>query len=67
MKNARENIALSTGRVIGHEWHENGYQVATPLTGPIGMTDDEWVEYCSIVVKENNPSATVAGRPIKRG
>jgi hypothetical protein len=53
MKNVRENITLSTGRVIGHEWHENGYQVATPLTGSLAMTNEEWVEYCSIVASRN--------------
>lgn len=45
----RENVPLSSGRVIGHEWHENGYQVATPLTGSEEMTNEEWAEYCAII------------------
>ena len=49
MENARENITLSSGRVIGHEWHENGYQVATPLSGAPEMTDAEWLEYVALI------------------
>jgi hypothetical protein len=49
MQNVRENITLSTGRVIGHTRQENGSQLATPLTGPYEMTNDEWTEYCSII------------------
>jgi len=60
MKNVRENIKLSTGRTIAHEWHENGYQVATPTSGSVEMTDNEWIEYCSIVAKENTHSLNVA-------
>lgn len=49
MKPTCENIELSSGRIIGHEWHENGYQVATPLSGNPEMTHDEWLEYVSII------------------
>lgn len=45
----RENIQLSSGRVIGHELQENGSQLATPLTGSYEMTNDEWIEYCAII------------------
>jgi hypothetical protein len=45
----RENILLSSGRVIGHQRQENGSQLATPLTGNYEMTSDEWVEYCAII------------------
>lgn len=49
----RENVLLSSGRVIGHELMENGAQLATPLTGSVEMTDDEWREYCSIINPES--------------
>jgi hypothetical protein len=49
MNKARENITLSTGRVIGHERQENGSQLATPLTGSFEMTNEEWIEYCAII------------------
>jgi hypothetical protein len=49
MQTVRENITLSTGRVIGHTRQENGAQLATPLTGPLEMTNFEWIEYCAII------------------
>jgi hypothetical protein len=45
----RENILLSSGRVIGHQRQENGSQLATPLTGNYELTNEEWIEYCSII------------------
>lgn len=47
--NLRENITLSTGRVIAHEAMPNGAQMATPTTGSLEMTNDEWIEYCQII------------------
>jgi len=54
----RENILLSSGRVIGHELQENGSQLATPLTGSYEMTSEEWVEYCAII----NPKEKTCGK-----
>lgn len=51
-KQVRANVELSSGRVIAHEWHENGYQVATPTTGSEEMTNEEWIEYCEIIRKQ---------------
>lgn len=47
--NLRENITLSTGRVIAHEAMPNGAQMATSTTGDDEMTNDEWIEYCQII------------------
>jgi len=43
------DITLSTGRIIHHERHHAGYQVATPTTGSYEMTNDEWREYTKIL------------------
>jgi hypothetical protein len=48
MQNVRENVTLSSGRVIAHTREPNGSQLATPTTGSNAMTDDEWLEYVSI-------------------
>jgi hypothetical protein len=53
MQNVRENVTLSSGRVIAHAREPNGSQLATPTTGSYAMTDDEWLEYVSII----NPKA----------
>jgi hypothetical protein len=42
------NVTLSTGRVIAHERMENGAQMATPTTGPVEMTEAEWLEYVAL-------------------
>lgn len=47
--NLRENIALSSGRVITHTREPNGSQLATPITGNYAMTNAEWAEYCKII------------------
>jgi hypothetical protein len=49
MKNVHENVTLSSGRVIAHTREPNGSQLATPTTGSYAMTDDEWLEYVSII------------------
>lgn len=52
--NLRENVALSSGRVITHTREPNGSQLATPTTGYYAMTNAEWAEYCEII----NPKTT---------
>ena len=49
MGNVHENVTLSSGRVIAHTREPNGSQLATPTTGYYAMTDDEWLEYVSII------------------
>lgn len=46
----RQDIKLSTGRIIRHTRMPNGAQDATPTTGDIAMTHAEWAEYCAIVL-----------------
>jgi hypothetical protein len=46
--NVHPNVTLSTGRVIAHERMENGAQMATPTTGPVEMTEAEWLEYVAL-------------------
>ena len=48
MQNVRENVTLSSGRVIAHTREPNGSQLATTTTGSYAMTNDEWLEYVSI-------------------
>jgi hypothetical protein len=50
----RNDITLSSGRVITHTREPNGSQLATPTTGFYEMTNAEWIEYCDIV----NPKTT---------
>lgn len=49
MLNVRENITLSTGRVIAHTREPNGSQLAIPTTGYYAMTNAEYIEYTYIV------------------
>jgi hypothetical protein len=49
MENVRENVTLSSGRIIAHTREPNGSQLATPTTGSVEMTNDEWLEYVSII------------------
>jgi hypothetical protein len=49
MQNVHENVTLSSGRVIAHTREPNGSQLATPTTGSNAMTNDEWLEYVSII------------------
>jgi hypothetical protein len=50
----RKDIQLSSGRVIRHTLESNGSQLATPTTGYYEMTNDEWAEYCKIIMSNNN-------------
>jgi hypothetical protein len=52
----REDVVLSSGRVIAHSPESNGAQRATPTSGPAEMTDDEWDEYCAIIRRIPNRS-----------
>ena len=45
----RNDIKLSTGRVVKHTRMDNGAQLATPTPGNYEMTNSEWLEYCSII------------------
>ena len=45
----RENIPLSTGRIVIHTHMSNGAQLATPTPGALEMTNEEWCEYCEII------------------
>ena len=49
MDQVREDIKLSTGRVVKHSKMDNGAQLATPTPGSYEMTNSEWLEYCSII------------------
>jgi len=53
-----QNVTLSSGRVITHTREPNGSQLATPTTGPVEMTNKEWLEYVSII----NPKTTKAAK-----
>ena len=55
----RKDIQLSSGRVIRHTLEPNGSQLATPTTGYYAMTNDEWDEYCKIIMSNNNESERV--------
>ena len=46
--NVTPPVTLSTGRVVIHTREPNGSQLATPTPGSYEMTNDEWIEYCSI-------------------
>ena len=59
--NTRDDITLSSGRVIRHTREPNGAQLATPTTGPAELTYAEWSEYCDLVVFNAAGSAR-AGR-----
>jgi hypothetical protein len=48
-ENVTPDIELSSGRVIRHTREPNGSQLATPTTGSYAMTDEEWLEYVSII------------------
>jgi hypothetical protein len=45
----RNDITLSSDRVITHTREPNGSQLATPTTGYYAMTNAEFAEYCDIV------------------
>jgi hypothetical protein len=45
----RNDIKLSTGRVVKHSIMDNGAQLATPTPGCYEMTNQEWIEYCKII------------------
>jgi len=45
----RNDITLSTGRIVKHSLQENGSQLATPTPGNYEMTNQEWLEYCNII------------------
>jgi len=45
----RNDITLSTGRIVKHSLLENGSQLATPTPGSYEMTNSEWLEYCNII------------------
>ena len=45
----RNDITLSTGRIVKHTLMENGAQLATPTSGNDEMTFQEWLEYCNII------------------
>ena len=45
----RNDIKLSTGRIVKHKRLENGSQLATPTPGNYEMTNSEWIEYCNII------------------
>jgi hypothetical protein len=49
MLNVRENITLSSGRVVMHTHETNGSQLATPTPGNYSMTNAEYIEYTYIV------------------
>ena len=49
MENVHENVTLSSGRIIAHTREPNGSQLATPTTGSYAMTNEEWLEYVSII------------------
>jgi len=45
----RNDITLSTGRIVKHTLMKNGAQLATPTPGSYEMTNQEWLEYCNII------------------
>lgn len=53
-KSCRENIILSSGAIITHKRMKNGAQEAIVSNRKTGtMTDNEWEEYCQIIVNKN--------------
>lgn len=49
LQTVRDDVQLSSGRIIRHVKMENGAQMATPTTGADEMTHEEWTEYVSII------------------
>jgi hypothetical protein len=48
-----QDVLLSTGRLIRHEYDANGYtQRATPILGG-AMSKSEWLEYYNIIRERN--------------
>lgn len=53
----KQDIKLSTGRVVSHKPYHNGATEAFMLDGG-EMSTDEWIEYCKLTYPETKKKLT---------
>ena len=46
-------VMLSTERVVIHIHEKRGVDFVMPATGNYELTEDEWQEYCAVILERN--------------
>lgn len=48
----RPDITLSSGKVLTHTKMDSGAWYMAPAVGPDEISEDEWQEYCSLIIRK---------------